>query len=194
MFRIMTSPQAVPRVACTAAVSTFRDGLLRAARGYSSVTTSGMKTGVVNPLDNVESSDSEFVTDDESTDEDELLWGNADYDVDLVIKYLSEENMSRADKLKEELTRVRSAFKMHGADTGSTSVQVALLTTKIKSLLGHLNQHRKDHSSQRGLMGMLSQRQKLLKYIRKKDPEVYQDLILRLGLKDRTYVGSRYLK
>lgn len=117
-----------------------------------------------------------------------------DYDEneDLVVKYLSEANMSRKELVREECTRVRQDFALHDFDSGSSPVQVALLTVKIKALTQHMTKNRKDESSKRGLMGMLSQRKRLLKYLRKKDPEVYQDTITRLGLKDRTYVGSKY--
>jgi len=193
MFSILNSLQAVPRVASTAAVTTFRTGLLRAVRGYSSDTTSGnLKTGEIRPLDIV--SDGEETHLELSSEEELNLEKHNLPDTELVIKYLHEENMNRAELLKEELKRVRLEFKMHDVDTGSSAVQVATLTTKIKSLSEHLNQHRKDQSSKLGLMSKLSQRQKLLKYIRRTQPDVYQDLIRKLGLKDRTFVGSRYYK
>jgi len=67
-----------------------------------------------------------------------------------------------------------------------------MLTHKIANMTEHLKEHHKDNHSRRGLMGMLNQRAKLLKYMRKNEPDNYQMSIIRLGLKDRTYVGSRY--
>ena len=68
-------------------------------------------------------------------------------------------------------------------DTGSAEVQVALLTEKIKELTEHLKKHKKDKSSQRGLLNMVSQRNKLLKYLKRKDEKRYKGLIKKLGLR-----------
>jgi len=69
------------------------------------------------------------------------------------------------------------------ADTGSTEVQVALLTERINELTEHLREHRKDHHSRRGLLMMVNQRRKLLDYLKKTDQKSYQDVIGRLGLR-----------
>ena len=69
------------------------------------------------------------------------------------------------------------------ADTGSPEVQVALLTERINELTEHLKLHRKDHSSRRGLLKMVGTRASLLKYVGKKAPKRYRDIISRLGLR-----------
>tara|TARA_Y100000589_G_scaffold136265_1_gene130403 strand:- start:1217 stop:1480 length:264 start_codon:yes stop_codon:yes gene_type:complete len=68
-------------------------------------------------------------------------------------------------------------------DTGSTEVQVALLTKKINELSEHFKVHKKDHHSRRGLLGMINNRRKLLKYLKGKNEEGYQGLIKKLGLR-----------
>jgi len=68
-------------------------------------------------------------------------------------------------------------------DTGSPEVQVALLTENIKNLTEHLKLHRKDYTSRRGLLMMVGQRSKLLRYLRQTSPDRYRELIARLGLR-----------
>jgi small subunit ribosomal protein S15 len=68
-------------------------------------------------------------------------------------------------------------------DTGSSEVQVALLTQRINDLSEHFKVHRKDHHSRRGLLALVSQRRRLLDYLRRTGPERYQALIERLGLR-----------
>ncbi len=68
-------------------------------------------------------------------------------------------------------------------DTGSTNVQVALLTARIKHLTEHFKTHNKDHHSRRGLLRLVSQRKKLLGYLKSNDVNAYSDLISRLGLR-----------
>lgn len=68
-------------------------------------------------------------------------------------------------------------------DTGSPEVQVALLTTRIRSLTEHFKTHAKDHHSRQGLLKMIGRRRKLLAYIKRKDAERYQALIAELGLR-----------
>ena len=74
-------------------------------------------------------------------------------------------------------------FGKNNTDTGSTEVQVALLTKKINELSEHFKIHKKDHHSRRGLLGMINNRRKLLKYLKGKDDEGYQSLIKKLGLR-----------
>ena len=74
-------------------------------------------------------------------------------------------------------------FGKSNTDTGSTEVQVALLTKKINELSEHFKTHKKDHHSRRGLLGMINNRRKLLKYLKGKNEEGYQDLIKKLGLR-----------
>ena len=74
-------------------------------------------------------------------------------------------------------------FGIKDTDTGSTEVQVALLTKKINDLSDHFKIHKKDHHSRRGLLGMINNRRKLLKYLKGKNEEGYQELIKKLGLR-----------
>tara|TARA_B100000123_G_C25432144_1_gene297845 strand:+ start:51 stop:314 length:264 start_codon:yes stop_codon:yes gene_type:complete len=74
-------------------------------------------------------------------------------------------------------------FGKNTTDTGSTEVQVALLTKKINELSEHFKIHKKDHHSRRGLLGMINNRRKLLKYLKGKNEEGYQELIKKLGLR-----------
>ncbi len=69
------------------------------------------------------------------------------------------------------------------ADTGSTEVQVALLTYRIKELTEHLKTHKKDHHSRRGLLKMVGKRRGLLDYLKSKDIEAYRQLIDKLGIR-----------
>ena len=74
-------------------------------------------------------------------------------------------------------------YKTHKKDTGSPEVQVALLTEEIHILLDHLKEHHKDVHSKRGLLKMVSERRKLLKYLKTKDEKRYKILIKKVGLK-----------
>ena len=73
--------------------------------------------------------------------------------------------------------------RRHEKDTGSADVQVALLTQRINDLSEHFKLHGKDHHSRRGLLALVSQRRRLLDYLRRTGPERYQGLIERLGLR-----------
>ncbi len=79
--------------------------------------------------------------------------------------------------------RIVSEYQTGERDTGSPEVQVALLTERINGLSGHFQTHAKDHHSRRGLLKLVSQRRRLLAYLRRSDPERYRDLISRLGLR-----------
>jgi small subunit ribosomal protein S15 len=74
-------------------------------------------------------------------------------------------------------------FRTHETDTGSTRVQVALLTERINYLTDHFKAHRKDHHSRRGLLKMVGKRRRLLDYLRKTDVASYRQLIAELGLR-----------
>ena len=84
-----------------------------------------------------------------------------------------------ADTKKE----IEKDYQIHDRDTGSSDVQVALLTRRIRELTEHLKIHKKDHSSRRGLIMMVSKRRRLLDYIKKKNFDHYRELIQRLGLR-----------
>jgi small subunit ribosomal protein S15 len=74
-------------------------------------------------------------------------------------------------------------YRQSDTDTGSPEVQVALLTARIKHMTDHFTAHKHDHHSRRGLLAMVSQRRKLLDYLKRKDLGRYQKLIQSLGLR-----------
>ena len=79
--------------------------------------------------------------------------------------------------------QVVKQYQRAGNDTGSTEVQIALLTERINSLAEHFKSHVKDFHSRRGLLKMVSQRRKLLDYLKRSNPDQYRSLIERLGLR-----------
>ncbi|MCA8921337.1 MAG: 30S ribosomal protein S15 [Planctomycetes bacterium] len=83
----------------------------------------------------------------------------------------------------EQRQEIISTYRVHPTDSGSPQVQIALLTHRINYLNEHLKQNRKDHHTQRGLLAMVGQRNRLLKYISRKDHEGYKALIKSLGLR-----------
>ena len=86
--------------------------------------------------------------------------------------------MSQIDK-----AAVQKAFQRHEGDTGSSEVQIAVLTKKIELLTAHLKTHKKDVSSRYGLIRMVANRRKLLDYLKREDEAKYKDLIAKLGLR-----------
>lgn len=74
-------------------------------------------------------------------------------------------------------------YRTHESDTGSADVQIALLTERINGLAEHFKTHTKDHHSRRGLLILVSQRRRLLNYLRRTEPGRYRALIERLGLR-----------
>ncbi|MGD9496530.1 MAG: 30S ribosomal protein S15 [Armatimonadota bacterium] len=74
-------------------------------------------------------------------------------------------------------------FQRHEGDTGSPEVQIALLTARIQRLSAHMRTHRKDFHSQRGLLKMVGQRRRLLRYLRNEDIDRYRTLVRELGLR-----------
>ena len=83
----------------------------------------------------------------------------------------------------ETKKEVIEKYKLSDQDTGSSEVQVALLSERIKSLMDHFDLHKKDHHSRRGLLMMVNKRRKLLDYLKNKDISQYQQLISKLGLR-----------
>jgi small subunit ribosomal protein S15 len=83
----------------------------------------------------------------------------------------------------ERKQSVIDGHRRHETDTGSTEVQVAILTERINELSEHFKVHQKDHHSRRGLLQIVSQRRRLLDYLRRTTPARYQELIQRLGLR-----------
>jgi small subunit ribosomal protein S15 len=83
----------------------------------------------------------------------------------------------------EKKKQVVQEYKVHAKDTGSPEVQIALITTRINQLRQHFDVHKKDHSSRRGLLKLVSRRNQLLKYLTREDRARYQQIISRLGLR-----------
>ncbi len=84
---------------------------------------------------------------------------------------------------KVKKTQLIVDYRVNQQDTGSPEVQVALLTTRINALVGHLSDHKNDEGSRRGLLKLVGQRRRHLAYLRQKDSGRYQELITRLGLR-----------
>jgi small subunit ribosomal protein S15 len=84
---------------------------------------------------------------------------------------------------KEIKSTIIEQFGLHEGDSGSTDVQVALLTERINQLTEHLKVHRHDYHSQRGLLKLVGQRRRLLNYLKREDVARYQALIVKLGLR-----------
>ena len=85
--------------------------------------------------------------------------------------------------VKEVKEQIVTDYKTHGSDTGSSQVQVALLTQRINELTEHFKTHKKDNHSRRGLLKLVSARRSLLDHLKKSDADRYQKLIETLGLR-----------
>lgn len=88
--------------------------------------------------------------------------------------------MSLTQEKKQEII---NDYQLHETDTGSSEVQIAILTKRITRLTEHLKSNDKDHASRRGLLKLIGQRRSLLSYLQKEDQQRYQDLIKRLGIR-----------
>lgn len=84
---------------------------------------------------------------------------------------------------KEKKLEIIAEYGRFEGDTGSPEVQIALLTNRIQQLTEHLRSHKHDEHSRRGLLKLVGQRRRHLKYLSNKDPQTYRDLIQRLGLR-----------
>jgi small subunit ribosomal protein S15 len=84
---------------------------------------------------------------------------------------------------RDQKMQIIEEYRVNETDTGSPEVQVALLTTRINALIGHLNTHRHDEGSRRGLLKLIGQRRRHLAYLSGKDVARYRQLIQRLGLR-----------
>lgn len=82
-----------------------------------------------------------------------------------------------------EKNEIKEQNRLHASDTGSSDVQIGLLTQRIRQLTEHLRVHRKDHHSQRGLMMIVGRRRRLLRYVSRTKPGRYKALIARLGIR-----------
>jgi small subunit ribosomal protein S15 len=84
---------------------------------------------------------------------------------------------------KTEKTTIITSYARHESDTGSPEVQVAVLTQRIHQLTEHLREHKQDQSSRRGLLKLVGQRRRHLRYLSKTNPELYQQILQKLGLR-----------
>ncbi|NDJ87347.1 MAG: 30S ribosomal protein S15 [Chloroflexi bacterium] len=84
---------------------------------------------------------------------------------------------------KENKAAIIDEYSTHEGDTGSPQVQIALLTTRIRQLTEHLKIHKHDEHSRRGLLQMVGQRRRLLKYLKRKDSDAYVEITERLRLR-----------
>lgn len=84
---------------------------------------------------------------------------------------------------KDEKNEIIGGYGRHDGDTGSPEVQIALLTKRIEQLTEHLKAHKHDQHSRRGLLKLVGQRRRHLRYLNRKDPESYREVIQRLGLR-----------
>ncbi len=88
--------------------------------------------------------------------------------------------MSVTKERKQELV---SEYGRSGTDSGSPEVQISILTTRIAEMTGHLQLHKKDFAGRRGLLRMVSRRRRLLDYVKRKNPQMYLDLLRRLEIR-----------
>ena len=84
---------------------------------------------------------------------------------------------------KDKKKNIVENYKHNQSDTGSSRVQIALLTERINTLTGHFKMHKKDFQSRRGLLKMVSRRRRLLDYTRKHDKKEYEELVKKLNLR-----------
>ncbi|MDK2951015.1 MAG: small subunit ribosomal protein [Kosmotogales bacterium] len=85
--------------------------------------------------------------------------------------------------MKVDKQEIIQEYHINDKDTGSTEVQIAILSHRIKHLTEHLKVHKKDFHCRRGLLKMVGRRRKMLRYVKKNKPEVYLDLIKKLGIR-----------
>lgn len=88
--------------------------------------------------------------------------------------------MSVAERMKNDVIQTH---QKHATDTGSPEVQIALLTSRINELTTHLRTHKKDHASRLGLLRLVGQRRRLLRYVANQDVARYREIIGKLGLR-----------
>ena len=84
---------------------------------------------------------------------------------------------------KDAKSAIMDDYATHDGDTGSPEVQIAILTKRINHLNDHLQKHKKDHHSRRGLLMLVGQRRRLLDYVRKNDVERYRTIVAKMGLR-----------
>lgn len=93
---------------------------------------------------------------------------------------MEDKKLALANEAKAEII---GTYKINDKDTGSTAVQIAMLTRRIQDLTGHFDTHKKDHHSRRGLLKLVGQRRRLMRYMQKRDLDGYRALIEKLGIR-----------
>jgi len=93
---------------------------------------------------------------------------------------------------KKQKQNIIKKYQTHEGDTGSSEVQIAILTSEIRELASHLKLHHKDHSSRRGLLRKIGERRRLLKYLQRENPKSYEKLVVGLKLKQaKAFLGGK---
>jgi len=92
---------------------------------------------------------------------------------------------------KQKKNQIVKKFRQHDSDTGSSAVQIAILTAEIDELVDHLKKHPKDHSSRRGLLKKVGERRRLLRYLKREDAVEYDKVVKNLGLKQAKTIGGQ---
>ena len=95
----------------------------------------------------------------------------------------TEHHHTMSEQIDKAKAGIIAEHRLHDTDTGSPEVQIALLTKRINHLNEHLQKHKKDHHSRRGLLMLVGQRRRLLDYVRKNDVERYRTIIAKMGLR-----------
>jgi small subunit ribosomal protein S15 len=101
----------------------------------------------------------------------------------LVFRTITEQEVKKVVLTVEAKKNIIEKFKTHDKDTGSSEVQIALLTGRIEYLTDHFKIHKKDHHSRRGLLKLVGKRRRLLNYLKKNDAEKYRSVIKELGIR-----------
>ncbi len=91
---------------------------------------------------------------------------------------------------KKKKQQIIKKFQLHEGDTGSNEVQIAILAAEIEELANHLKTHAKDHSSRRGLLRKVSSRRNLMRYLKKENPQSYEDLVKKLKIKPARVISK----
>lgn len=92
---------------------------------------------------------------------------------------------------RDKKLKVIKKYQLHGSDTGSVEVQVAILTAEIDELIEHLKAHSKDHSSRRGLLRKVGERRRLLRYLKKENAASHDELVKKLKLKQAKALATK---
>jgi len=92
---------------------------------------------------------------------------------------------------REQKLKIIKKYQTHEGDTGSSEVQIAILTSEIEELVTHLKIHAKDHSSRRGLLRKIGERRRLMRYLKKENPASYDELMKKLKIKQAKVLAKQ---